>query len=71
MAFEREEYCLRSERREKKLDNSGYIEGLLLFLVTISYSQHTTVVCGGGGLNKYQGVEADTWPSGVEGEGVV
>jgi hypothetical protein len=29
--------------------------------------QHTTVVCGGGGLNKYQGVGADTGPRGCGG----
>ncbi len=44
------------ERREKKLDISANIEGLLLFrwFTVLTQRQHTTVVCRGGGLNKYQ-----------------
>src|SRR5262249_556384 len=33
--------------------------GLLLSFVPVSYSQHTMVVCGGGGLNKYQSAAPD------------
>jgi hypothetical protein len=49
------------ERREKKLDIRANIEGLLLLSVlTLTRHQHTTAVCRGGGLNKYQ-------PSGADG----
>ena len=51
---------LSPERREKRLDISANIEGLLLLsVVTCTQRQHTTAVCRGGGLNQYQGFAAD------------
>jgi hypothetical protein len=50
---------LSPERREKTLDISAHIEGLLLSLGCLPNASSPTAVCRGGGLHKYQQRGAD------------